>query len=359
MGTTNYTVTAELAGCTSTDLVVVTVNPLPNVDAGNDIYICDGDIVTLSASGADSYTWDNGVTNGVPFTPTQTQTYTVEGNTLGCLNTDQVDVVVNDNPDVQFEADNLIGCVPQEVNFTNTTGGNVQACEWNIGGVVYNDCDVTHVFTQAGCFDVQLTVTSTDGCTSNSVIQDYVCIDGYPDANFSANPSELTSVFDQTQFTNGSNGASTYEWDFGDGNGSTEVNPSHTYPSEEEGEFEVQLIAISQYGCTDTAYQIINVLEELLYFVPNTFTPDEDDFNETFKPIFTSGFDPQDYTLLIFDRWGEVIFESNNASVGWDGTYGAESSDIVKDGTYVWKIEFKTKYDDERKVEIGHVNLLR
>lgn len=275
------------------------------------------------------------------------------------MNTDQVDVIVNDNPVVEFEADNLVGCIPQEVEFTNTTGGNVQDCEWNIGGVVYNDCDVTHVFTQAGCYDVQLTVTSTDGCTSNSIIQNYVCVDDYPNANFSASPTDLTSVFDQAQFTNGSNGASTYEWNFGDGYGSSEVNPLHTFPSDEEGEFQVQLIAYSQYGCTDTAYQIINVLEELLFYVPNTFTPDENNYNEVFKPIFTSGFDSQDYTLFIFNRWGEVIFESTNSDIGWDGNYGAESSEIVKDGTYIWKIEFKTKYNDERKVEVGNVNLLR
>ena len=75
--------------------------------------------------------------------------------------------------------------------------------------------------------------------------------------------------------------------------------------------------------------------------------------------MFTSGFDPQDYTLLIFNRWGEIIFESTNANIGWDGTYGIESNEVVKDGTYVWKIEFKTKYNDERKVEVGHVNILR
>ncbi|MDX1652570.1 MAG: gliding motility-associated C-terminal domain-containing protein, partial [Brumimicrobium sp.] len=101
------------------------------------------------------------------------------------------------------------------------------------------------------------------------------------------------------------------------------------------------------------------IVEELIYYVPNTFTPDNDNFNEVFKPIFTSGFDPFDYKLLIFNRWGEIIFESNNAEVGWDGTYGADSEQIVKDGTYVWKIIFKTKINDERKEIVGHVNVLR
>jgi gliding motility-associated-like protein len=158
---------------------------------------------------------------------------------------------------------------------------------------------------------------------------------------------------------NSSVGASSYEWDFGDGNSSTETNPSHTYPGEEEGNFLVQLIATSQYGCKDTAYQTVLMREELLYFVPNTFTPDDDKFNETFKPVFTSGFDPQDYTLLIFNRWGETIFVSKNANIGWDGTYIGNGDQLVSDGTYVWKIIFKTKYEDERVVEVGHVNVLK
>ncbi|MDX1652695.1 MAG: PKD domain-containing protein, partial [Brumimicrobium sp.] len=359
VGTVNYTVTADLMGCISTDVVSVTVNPLPPVFAGNDIFICAGESVTLNATGANSFTWDNGVTNGVSFTPSATQTYTVEGNSLGCLATDEVVVTVYEMPVVSFEADNLVGCIPQEVNFSNTTTASIENCEWNIGGVILTGCDVSHVFTVADCYDVQLTVTTTDGCVDNHIIQNYVCIDDYPSANFSSDPSELTSIFNQTQFSNLSSGATTYEWDFGDGNGSNAVNPTHSFPNEEEGEFDVQLIATSQYGCKDTAYQTIYVREELLYFVPNTFTPDKDKFNETFKPVFTSGFDPQDYKLLVFDRWGEVIFESNNAEIGWDGTYGIESTEKVKDGTYIWKIEFKTKYNDERIVEVGHVNILR
>jgi gliding motility-associated-like protein len=96
--------------------------------------------------------------------------------------------------------------------------------------------------------------------------------------------------------------------------------------------------------------------EELIFYVPNTFTPDNNGMNEVFLPIFTSGFDPYDYNLLIFNRWGEIVFESYNHQVGWDGTYRGR---LVQDGTYVWKIEFKTKYTDERKVHTGHVNVLK
>ena len=98
--------------------------------------------------------------------------------------------------------------------------------------------------------------------------------------------------------------------------------------------------------------------EDVLYFVPNSFTPDGDDYNQTFKPVFTTGFDPYAYGLYIFDRWGEMIFESHDASVGWSGTYGV-GNEIVQDGTYVWVIEFKATQSGQRKKINGHVNVLR
>jgi len=96
----------------------------------------------------------------------------------------------------------------------------------------------------------------------------------------------------------------------------------------------------------------------LIYYIPNSFTPDGDDYNQTFKPVFTTGYDVNNFTMLIFNRWGEIVFESHDANAGWDGTYGVDSDKIVE-GTYVWKIEFKTSKSDERKSLIGHVTLIK
>jgi gliding motility-associated-like protein len=361
VGTINYTVTANLAGCTVTDQVSVTVHPNPIVNAGSDLIICEGESVILTGSGADSYSWNNGVSDGVLFNPTTTQVYTLTGTTInGCEGTDEVTVEVESLPEVSFEADNFDGCVPVTVTFTNTSNVTGTDCTWNFGdGSTATGCsEVTHTFNDVGCFDISLEVISANGCTSSSIENDYICTSGYPNASFSLSPDELTTINTTVDFTNSSSGAIIYEWNFGDGQSSTDVNPSNTYPVVEDT-FEVQLIAISASGCQDTAYAIVRIFEELVYYVPNTFTPDSDDYNETFKPVFTSGFDPLDYTLFIFNRWGEIIFESNNADIGWDGTYGTDSDRMVKEGTYVWKIIFKTKKSDERKVEVGHVNILK
>ena len=128
------------------------------------------------------------------------------------------------------------------------------------------------------------------------------------------------------------------------------------FPHEQGGTYTVQLVALSPLGCVDTAYADITVTEEVIFNVPNSFTPDNDNYNEYFLPVFNSGYDPYDFNLFIFNRWGEVIWESHDASVGWDGTYGGVT---VPDGTYSWKIEFKTSESDERMMVTGHVNVLR
>jgi gliding motility-associated-like protein len=100
----------------------------------------------------------------------------------------------------------------------------------------------------------------------------------------------------------------------------------------------------------------VQVKERLIFYVPNTFTPDGNTRNQEFKPIFTAGYDIYTYELAIFNRWGEIMFESYNDEFGWDGTYGGE---VMQDGTYVWRIRFRLLDDDDYQEHYGHVNLLR
>ena len=361
VGTTTYTVTAELANCFSSDVVIVTVHPNPIVSAGSDIELCEGSQVTLAGSGANTYVWDNGIANAVPITPTVgTVTYTVTGTSaFGCEGTDQVQVTVHPSPEVLFTADVTEGCTPLEVNLSSLTAGNSNNCTYTINGVTeLTGCNVNYTFTSAGCYDITLEVENEYGCISETTEYNYICIDDFPIADFSVNPYELSNLNNTASFTNLSYGASTYEWNFGDGSFSNETHPDHAYPIEGDAEllYTVELIAYSELGCSDTTYHKLPFIEETVYFVPNSFTPDGDNHNETFKPIFTSGFDPYSYTMQLFNRWGELIFESNNSNVGWDGTYGGK---IVQDGVYVWKISFKTANNDERIEVVGHISLIR
>lgn len=360
VGTVTYTLTGTSgSGCTDSDEVTVTVAPIPNVDAGNDISICEGDEVILSGSGADSYSWDNGVVDGVPFTPNQTTTYTVTGTTnFGCTETDQVTIEVNPVPEPSFVSDNLSGCAPLTADFTNTTpllGG--ETCQWQFGdGTVYNGCDgAARTYNYPGCYNVSLTITSADGCAQTTTYDSYICVNPDPVANFNFDPALPTTTETTITFNNFSTGASEYEWSFGDVGSSDAENPVQEFPAV-EGDYPIELIAISEDGCRDTSNAVLTMFEDLIFYVPNTFTPDQDGFNETFTPVMTSGFEAQEYRLLIFNRWGEVIFESRNPQIGWDGTFKGK---VVKDGTYVWKIDLKVTIADERKEYYGHVNVLR
>ncbi len=365
VGTTTYTVTGTSAeGCTANDAVIVIVNPLPNVFAGNDVTICEGQSVTLTASGASVYSWDNGVVNGVAFAPSLgTTIYTVTGtSTAGCINTDQLNVIVNPNPEVAFMPGNTLGCAPLITAFTNLTT-DVTNCVWTFSnGTVITGCGTVPVtFSQSGCYDATLTTTSINGCISSFTATNIVCVEEPPVAAFSPSSNNVSTLNTEILFTNQTTGASNYVWTFGDDSGiNTQVNPIHTYPSDVEDQYLVTLIAYSPLGCVDTAYSYINVYEELIFYVPNTFTPDIDNYNPVFLPVFTSGFDPFNYNLMIFNRWGEVVFESNNAEIGWDGSYGNNGEiEMCQDGVYIWKIEFKVTRWDERRQVVGHVNLIR
>ena len=91
--------------------------------------------------------------------------------------------------------------------------------------------------------------------------------------------------------------------------------------------------------------------------IPNIFTPDGDEYNENWKPVFHSGYDPYDYHLTIFNRWGEIVFESYDTNYGWDGSYSDEG--LTRDNVYVWKIEFKETSSDKKHRQAGHVTLLK
>lgn len=205
------------------------------------------------------------------------------------------------------------------------------------------------------------TYSITDDCGNELLVtQQFQVGDNIPLVGFTASKTIITNAnvdgSGLINFTNTTVGAETYLWDFGDGDSSVAFNTSHTYDNTQSGGFIVTLYGYSQYGCVDSAYIAIQIRQELLYYIPNTFTPDGDEFNQTFQPVFTSAYDEHDWNMTIYNRWGEIIFESNNDKVGWDGTYNGE---IVQQGSYTYKIEFGLEYSDAREVITGHVNLIK
>lgn len=194
------------------------------------------------------------------------------------------------------------------------------------------------------------------GIQSDTVI---VIVNPLPEAGFIPTPGFITSYSSKVQFTNTSKYANTYSWDFGDGTHSSLVNPEHTFNPENNLGYIVVLTAVNNLGCSDTARVTIRMTEDIIFYVPNTFTPDGDQFNNIFKPVFAEGYDGQDYELLIFDRWGELIFETHDVNVGWDGTYLMGGGRICMEGAYTWVITVKKSTVDERITKTGHITLIR
>jgi gliding motility-associated-like protein len=265
--------------------------------------------------------------------------------------------VVNAAPAPSFSADHSGGCPPLAVNFTNSTTSPFVSAQWNFGNGQTSGSPATAAVTynSSGCYDVSLSVTDNNGCSATATQLSFVCVSPVADASFIASPYDATVTNPEIHFINTSSNASSYTWSFGDGANSTVFSPTHEY-DEVASNYTVQLVATNAFGCSDTARTVVRVLDELVYYIPNTFTPNGDERNNTFQPVFTSGFDPYNFTLLIFNRWGEVLFESKDAKIGWDGTYNGV---LVQEGIYSWTVTFKDPNNDRKFRANGHVTLIK
>jgi gliding motility-associated-like protein len=348
------------------DSTEVIFNPLPNVSAGLDQNICYGENVSLDASGAQSYSWHDGIQwlpagqSSVVFTPSGNITYMVLGiDVNNCENSDTVDVYLNAAEVPNIDPLNNVGCVPYAVELNNAVT-NAQSCLWEFSnGLSSNGCGLQNfVFSEAGCYDLTFSMVDIMGCDTSFTYQDIVCVEEAI-ALFNISPNNIGPGNSTIHFYNESVGAEEYLWLFGDGNTSIELEGSHQYNTASQDGYIATLVATSPSGCIDSASLIIGYEEQLIYYIPNSFTPDADEHNQSFKPIFTSGFDPFNFEMTIYNRWGEVIWLTHDHSQGWDGSYGKQDSFAVQAGIYSWVIRFKPKDNDEKIVINGFVNVLK
>jgi gliding motility-associated-like protein len=318
----------------------------------------DGEIDITATGGTPPYTYNIGGGAG----PVGTFTGLPPGDYSVLVTDDNdcqvaMDVTINEDPlpAVAFTADELSGCEPLTVVFTNTGESGI-SCDWTFGdGTTASSCGtISHEFETAGSYSVTLTVTDADGCVGTDTYTDYITVFEQPVASFYFSPATVSTIDTEVKFTNQSTGADGYDWTFGDEGSSSLEEPSYTFP-EIEGDYPVRLIASTVNGCADTLEQIVRINQQQLIFAPNVITPDGDSFNEVFLPYFT-GIDIYDYHLTIFNRWGEIVFESYDPSKGWNGTYGGE---VVPDGVYIWQISTADIATDEKRDFYGHVTVLK
>jgi gliding motility-associated-like protein len=372
-GTYFLTVT-DLYGCSIHDSIVLNAPEELTLDLtilsnyyGQQVS-CEGSedgIINVSASGGTpgySFNWNNTqATTQEVFSSAKNGENTVVLQDLnGCEISSSIILTANPMPQLN-PSPRIDACIGENVTINSNILEN-EYCVWQLsnGMTIFDNQSAVINLPNAGCVDASFMVTNEFGCKDSVFYENYICIHAIPVASFITNHTEINE--NDVNFTNNSDGATEFEWFFGDGASSTEMNPFHYYDAADpvQGNYEVTLFAYNDYGCYDSTSQEITIKDDLLIFVPNSFTPNGDEFNNTFKPVYGSSFTLVEYDLLIYNRWGEIVFQSMDISFGWDGTIKGQ---IAPEGVYIWKLNIKTDdriiADSNSKQMTGNINLIR
>lgn len=356
----------DATGCSS-GAVLSIASPLPVVvTPSSNQTICIGQSTTVNAvvtGGTPPYTysWSNGLPSVASnlITPATTTVYSVTvTDANGCMSATQTMLVkVNNAPITGFSALEA-GCPPIEIDFTNTTDSAV-TYSWNFGDPASGANDTStlispsHIYSTGGNYTVTLIATNAYGCADTLIMPNAVQVPDQAVANASVNSNFLTTLDPVLLLNNSSTHAVSYIIYFGDGDSlvTNSMGP-YSHPYDSLGTFTITLIAINANGCNDTTWLTVTIEEPTTLFIPNAFTPNGDGKNDLFMPV---GNNVEQLHLLIFNRWGELIFESFDILNGWNGTYKGER---VQEDVYVWKVF----YDDNtggKHEQIGKVAVVR
>jgi len=282
---------------------------------------------------------------------------------LGCFSTYSLSnsLFIFETPIAGFIVSDSIGCEPlQDIVFTDTASNWMEIFySWDFGdGSTSSDSLPVHTYTDDGIYNALLTVTTVNSCaaTSDSTTFDVLPV---PQPTCIANPAiaddRNPTVYFQTEE------AVTYLWNFGDGDTSNLINPVHTYP--DTGTYLVSLNVVNEFNCTGQCQTTVVIKPYYGIIVPTAFTPNPEgpnggtyDYsiynNDVFFPITEY---VEDFHMMIFNRWGELIFESFDLDIGWDGYY---RNKLCQQDLYAWKIEVVFE-NDLAVTKVGNVTLIR
>lgn len=349
-----HVVITDANGCQASDTIFVTVHALPDPGAPASVEFCPGTSSTIAAnSGFVSYLWNTGATSSsITITASGPYEVTVQ-DTNGCINTDTIIAIHHPLPILNFNVQPSSGCTPLEIkinNLTSLNGAVVDNWEWTVGGQTSFMFEPTYILTDTGLYDISLKVTTSNSCVIDTTVNNFIQV--YPVPIAQATPSKIQYEQDDSQIIiyNESLSANAYKWFIADDliSQTEDLN----YAIVDSGVYAFQLVALNTYGCTDTTEIIIKVLPGFALYFPNTFTPNEDRINDIFTP---KGFGIKEYHLLIFNRWGQLVFETDLLNDGWDGTFKGLPA---KSDIYVYKCNF-SDFRNKKHEMIGHINLIR
>ena len=192
-------------------------------------------------------------------------------------------------------------------------------------------------------------VITESGWINSLTLNDYLHVHNIPNANFIAEPTEINNCQKTINLINLSTDYDSLVWNFGDGFTSLE-DTNEYYSYENIGLYTIELSVTNEFGCENKIYRQIKPSPRIPFYAPNSFTPDGDDLNEKFIPQVGC---TDLFELWIMNRWGEVIFYSNDKNLGWDGTYKSKK---CPQGIYSWKVRFNGSKANQ--IKLGEVHLI-
>jgi gliding motility-associated-like protein len=278
-------------------------------------------------------------------------------NQYNCTSSSIAEFEVHPVPVIDFILNPPSGCTPLIVEIQNNTA-EANDYIWSLGdGAIDYSTNPTHIYEPPGTYDIQLIATNNFGCRDTLLQEDAIEVYPVPYPEISYNPSQ-PSVYDkQIYFQDVGGGASSWDWNFGDGNYGYVQFYQHEYMF--PATYIVTLNVQNEYGCTARDVASITIKEDFMIFVPNAFTPHiPDGTNDYFKPIIQGENLIQRYKFQIFNRWGDVVFETNDPKEAWVGNHRGGDY-YVEDGIYNWTIEVDILNGDETKFLNGHVTIIR
>lgn len=357
IASTSYPYTAtDTCGNTvngSIDVHIPVLQPLDAVISNDTTIRCPGVDVPLFVRGVNgggvySYVWNEGEsTANITKSISNSVTYSVDVTDF-CGNSITKSVSINLNyPQFSISAsEDTTICYGDSAALSSTITGGIAPYTY-----VWETGDLSQTTSYSGLTSNFITITATDSCGILSTNDSVFVTVQKPTSSFSIN-APIPDILEIIEFQNTSQGNTlTYEWDLGEGTVTTSENTETAYPL--DSIYTISLIVEDDLGCRDTSEQSIQIFPPLYYYLPNTFTPNNDGLNEEF---IGKGIGVIDFQLRIFDRWGIELFATDNPRIGWDGRF--KSGKKVPDGVYVYRV--KAVGGSGKTIEkIGHITLLR
>jgi|GEM_PF-5229041 len=295
------------------------------------------------------------------FTPNLSGEYTIGFQGETALNACEISVSnqieVRPIPGLELSEDYFSGCSPLSIQLENSAdAAENNTYIWQAGDQSSTQHYPSFDFSNPGIYDLEVHAENGFGCSAELNLAEAIEVFTTPVASFDYSPDELDILYNsEVSFSNTSEGGSLYHWNFGDGSESLEINPTHTY--EEAGLFPVSLVVTNEHNCIDEFVSGVELEEQFSLFIPNSFTPNSDGINEVFRPQFL-GLDYLEYSFIVYDRWGTIIFESYQEDEGWYGNV-KNGNHYAASGVYTYEIVFTLPFGQGNKVYGGTVSLIR